>query len=1124
MLNEKKGSPTNRKSIEDHPFYFGGYLSIARHNAYMVIKHLSAKYNTEDQDKLSEESLSQAKLFNALSEKFNKPDVTKAVISDLKKYFSLLNYPLFLALEADGGENKSIAFESDPETLRDKFKGLLTLLNSLRNHFSHYISSVDYSRFDFNPITQIYNAAIFRLIDRDKHTTRFDIFEKDHITHLQNKGKYLSEFYPHDLAESPNHENTVAFITCLFLERKYAFPFLSRLASFQSNYVDKKSKAARIAKASRECYTMFCTRLPQPKLESADIMLDMVNELARSPSALYNMLSDEDKETFHVARELLPESADDEIDTDEDWQTEVVLKRHSDRFPYFALRYFDDTEAFPTLRFDVSLGKWRTKPVYEKVIYDEKRERVLTKPLRTFARLKDFIPAHESIEVVNNRMKIGSRFVGVFREEWLSPEADGVYLNERIEQFSLKYNFGDQVIGLKFVPGKRAVKALLPKLPDPKNQKADAIISTYDLRGLFLYDYLHKLTVGGSPSGSYITTDAETFINDYLKRINQFFSDVKNGELQPLSDRPDHRKNEALPFVKGNREATKVKREAFNLRQEAISERKQELDELLSANYGLSIHNIPTKLKDYLLAYRTTPYRFRAADKLKQQQAIVKDLLKDVDRGRSPRVGEQATWLAEDIVFMTPPKIHHVDGVAHPQKLNNDQFRVLQSSLACFSANKGKIDQFLRNETHILAQNPQEAHPFLKSVDIIRQSGILSFYEDYLKAKAKWLDKALKKLRKLKNDKDAEKAFQYFLPSSINVKPATELDYTTLPVYLPRGFFDRAVVSALVAGNHFDIQPGDNMNECLKKMMASDTQSFYELDRLHRSIFTQRESPEEYVEESRYIGTILERRKIVMEEKANLGKLNKNEKQAVKNEYKDVTRERKRVMDRRQYIKSMQSDDRALWLMVQNRQKQKLEHTEIGFDQLQLRSISNLLKEPVQVRLHIPGSAVEITDELPLLRYGDLRRVAKDRRLENISLYYKADDIEEIPYDTIKLELERYDRRREHFFEAIYRFEELVYRQFQEEFPVAEAGETQHYHQHHVYVKIAIEHSSDTPFNQFFRNEASELRNKFYHNEFPWFEWLLPDVNQRKETLYSDRVFDIAEGYYQRMTDLISSK
>ena len=114
---------------------------------------------------------------------------------------------------------------------------------------------------------------------------------------------------------------------------------------------------------------MFCCRLPQPKLESSDILLDMINELGRCPAALYTVLSEENKQRFHISRDVDGgfEREDTGIDVEEsedlELEQELILKRQGDRLPYFALRYFDDTDAFSTLRFDVYLGRWRTRPL-----------------------------------------------------------------------------------------------------------------------------------------------------------------------------------------------------------------------------------------------------------------------------------------------------------------------------------------------------------------------------------------------------------------------------------------------------------------------------------------------------------------------------------------------------------------------------------------------------------------------------------------------------------------------------------------------------------------------------------------------------------------------------------------
>lgn len=1121
MNNTKPLSRPNSKSISEHPFYFGAFLNIARHNAFMVMRHLSAKHDMEDKDRLDENALGQAKLFNCLKEKFNKPDITEAIIRDLKRYFTFLNYPLFLNLKQQESSDDEVSFETNPQQLGKTLKALFLLLNRMRNHYSHYISTVDYSGIPFEPVQDIYKAAVYRVTDRGKHTQRFDVFEEQHIKHLKGKE---SNYRPQPLTETAKLENTITFITCLFLERKYAFPFLSRLTDFQFG---SAGLSKMNWKATLEAYTMFCCRLPQPKLESSDILLDMVNELGRCPSALYTVLSEADRHRFHIQREETDE-LDDEA---EQLEQEIVLKRHSDRFPYFALRYFDDTDAFPTMRFDVYLGRWRSKPVYTKKIYGEERERLLTRPIRTFAKLNRIRPLYEAITQDDDEGKrVSADFVKNFRESWIKTDEEGrSYLVDKIEQFSPQYNFGDNVIGLKFVNVHRAKKIqdVLPKLPLPedkgatvRNEQADAIMSTHELRSLFLYHYLYQTPIEEGSSKTFLSEDPESFIKRYIEQIKAFFEDVKSGELQPISSPPDYRKNEPLPFVKGNREKTQEKRAQYRDRQEEMKARRAQLNDILQKRYSLSITQIPSRLKEYLLGYKVAPYKVRAIQKFKEQQATVKELLKDAKKGRSPRVGQQATWLAEDIVFLTPPKVHEVDGVPHLQKLNNDQFRTMQSSLAYFSANKQKIKAFFAKETDILSQNPQERHPFLFKIRIEECNGILDFYMDYLEAKEKWLNSLLKKIKRMK-DAEVEERYGDYLPSSVRHKPPKELDYTRLPLYLPRGLFNRAIAEALSAQKGQGVKPEDNVIYCMEKLMAGDLQEFYALPHYYRSLLTQKGEEPEWVTQAEHGEEIQKQLQKLEAKKAKAGKLSRTAKQDLKNELKDAKRAKRRLLDREQYLRAVQTEDRALWLMIQDRQKQVSEHMEIDFDQLKLKNIESILKEPVKVSLQIPETTIRITDELPLRRYGDLRRIAKDRRLKNLALYYQKSGEQEITHERVKAELEQYDKRRQQFFEEIHEFEREVFERYGEELAAAYPEGKSSFYKHRTYVDIATQHSADMPFNLFFRNQVADMRNKFHHNEFPMFEWLDAEVAAREADLYADRVFDIAEGYYRRLRSLI---
>ena len=1121
----------NRRTLSSEPYYFGAFLNIARHNAFMVMQHLSAKYAQTDTETLTEETLVNARLFSILRKDQNQPDITRALIRDLKRYFPLLSYPLFMDKLAQQQSEDSLPFsETDPKNVLYVLQQLFVLLNRLRNHYSHYISTSDYSKIDFDPIKDIYRAAVFRLTDRGKHTKRFDVFEEPDVQHLLSEN---NSYQPKSLAEAPEHDNTIAFITCLFLERKYAFPFLSRLADFQNTTNQKPSKAM---KATMECYTMFCCRLPQPKLLSSDILLDMINELGRCPAALYTVLSEEDKQQFHVLKEaeqedqnlidgLEPEGEDEDTDLEQ----EVILKRQGNRLPYFALRYFDDTNAFPNLRFDVYLGRWRTRPVYDKKIYGKQRERLLTKPIRAFTKLKPMLTLYEAVKQYPNPdtdsekkilKRLDPRFAEHFHKDlYTKDEAGALFLDDRIEYFSPRYNFGDNVIGLKFTNTRRQV---FPKTPQINNEMADAVISTHELRDLFFYHCLHSTPVREGSEETYIQKDVETFIKDHIERVRSLLQDVKEERLQPLITPPDYRKNRPLPFIRNNKQKTKQLRDAYWKKEEEIEARKKQLEALLEERYGLSLGQIPRQMKEYLLAYQPSSYKFLAIKKFKQQQDVVKELLKAAEKGRSPRVGEQATWLAEDIVFLTPPTVHYVNGKAHPQKLNNDQFRVLQSSLAYFSRDKDNILRFLQEETPILSSEEAARHPFLHSINIERCKGIFDFYLAYLQTKEQWLKNSLYTMKDGKqSDQSIREKFQHFLPSSVNIKKATERDYSRVPIYLPRGLFAKAIATALAAHPEWKVNPTDTAVYSLSQFLSKDLQAFYELPHYYRPALDKKDGNSQLIRSEDYYKQLNTRWDELKEKKKGMRGLSRDEKQEIKNAYKDVRRARARFLDREQQLRSLQADDQALWLMVQGRQRIMSEHMEVKLDKLQLRNIDSTLSEPVKVQMQIPDSAAIITDKLPLRRYGDLRRVAKDRRLHNLSLYYQSIGMDKIAHDIIKLELEQYDRRREGFFATIYQFEKAVYTKFEADFTEDRMNAKGSYFEHKAYLEVAASNSRDQAESNRLKERVSQLRNKFYHNEFPRYDWLNGQVTESREALFADRLFDIAEQYYLDMLTLL---
>ena len=405
----KDSNTPNARNMSAHPHYFGTYLNMARHNAYMILKYLSEKYvdkSLGEEKALDESKLHQAPVLNLLI-KSKKPDEVYALIGDLRHHFPFLRYhdvlndkakvtvseeaveALAFKMQGGIGEKKETKpTELQPEQYAQLLKSLLEWMNTLRNYFSHYKTTPRF-RFDKEDIFyKIYDAALFRLVDKNKQTKRYDNFNQADIDALErNTAAIKAKRVPYKISQTEIDEKALTYFICLFLEPKYASMFLSRLDGFPQKTTEGKMPLKE--KAPLKAYTMFCCRLPQPKLESSDIMLDMLNELNRCPSDLYPILSEADKDRrFKVVlnaddikdEDVLENSIKNEENTEGSPQ-EVVLQRHDDRFPYFALRYFDDTNAFTTLRFHVKLGKLLKKNKYDKIMYGESRERELTQPI-----------------------------------------------------------------------------------------------------------------------------------------------------------------------------------------------------------------------------------------------------------------------------------------------------------------------------------------------------------------------------------------------------------------------------------------------------------------------------------------------------------------------------------------------------------------------------------------------------------------------------------------------------------------------------------------------------------------------------------------------------------------------
>ena len=65
---------------------------------------------------------------------------------------------------------------------------------------------------------------------------------------------------------------------------------------------------------------------------------------------------------------------------------------------------------------------------------------------------------------------------------------------------------------------------------------------------------------------------------------------------------------------------------------------------------------------------------------------------------------------------------------------------------------------------------------------------------------------------------------------------------------------------------------------------------------------------------------------------------------------------------------------------------------------------------------------------------------------------------------------------------------------------------------------IATKHLKDAELANHYQSNIKNLRNRFLHNEIPYFDWLTKEVENEREEWMCDKIFDVSERYY---TDLL---
>lgn len=525
----------------------------------------------------------------------------------------------------------------------------------------------------------------------------------------------------------------LAYFCTIFLTKPQAKQMLTDIALFENSPYPQD-----LNDIIRDMLSIYRIRSPKgKKLEGSDtkitLSLDMLNELRKCPKELYDVLSPEGQRYF-----------EDKVKRPNERTPEVVKRfRSTDRFPYLAMRYIDETKLFDNIRFQVQLGKLRFKFYPKTCINGEEEIRSLQKEINGFGRLQDIEQKRQTEyetllqEAEKKSVKIEGEDINL---DLLQFEKDTADSKPYITNNRAYYNIHNNRIGLFWKEmeitdkeGNISIKPqfgdLLPSLKELKDGKAPvtmpapmAMLSVHELPSLLFYDYLLRQT-----NNTDSRKTAESIIIDKYYSLQRFFSDVKSGKMLPMGG-------------------------------------KKELNEKLHAEYGLSVNDIPDKLKKYLAGESVNVSRrkqeltrdrlvkmlkraLRRRDGFKDDRKMIgnKDNKYGKDSYVDVRHGSLARYLSESFMEWQPSSANGNN------KLTGMNFSKLQSELAVFddSSKYSAVKTMLEKSGLLTGSFP---HPFLPKLMGRNIRNIEELYILYLNEEVNYIKSLLGIANKKDND------------------------------------------------------------------------------------------------------------------------------------------------------------------------------------------------------------------------------------------------------------------------------------------------------------------------------------------------------------------------------------
>lgn len=1062
--------------IEKNKSVFGTYAAMALMNIQTVLNHIQKLAAIEGALQYKSENYWEHPVVLHLNNSFHNdkyPEKTRYIMEKLLHSFPFLKIMAENQRMHSNSVNKQNRLEINSADIYHILNRAFRVLKKYRDHTCHYMIA-DSSWNDGSPLlryneqilaivmNKYYDVALRNVKEKYCYSTADLAFIQDHrykkTTGSDGKRRTIADYSFFLSILNDNEDKTgkkhlsgagVALLISLFLEKKYINVFLSKL-----HLNGKYPASSEQSKVIKRSFCINSIKLPRERIKSDKkgmaIALDMLNELKRCPTELFDTLSFSDQARFRVL------SSD---------HNEVLQMRSTNRFAQMMLQYIDYNHLFDGIRFHVNMGKLRYLFSPDKKCVDgERRVRVIEHQLNGFGRIDEmeYLRKNTNGNFSDTNVEIRD-FENVTRDDADSnnyPYIVDTYTHYILNNNKIELCFNDDKIvpGIVEFGGKWYVDKKAP----------DCRLSTLELPAMMFHMYL----LGSDKT--------EACIKNVYNNYKKMFQALSEGLL------------------------TKENIDSFGIVRADMPQKV--IDAVNGVTTGKNYTVYAKKLLGEMLAETE-----RRLERLRLDKRCVVSKSNKMGRPgyRQLSAGRLAGYLAKDIVRFQPTLC--TGDKYGTDRMTGLNYRVMQASIATFSDDSSKegiskLKAMFKNAGLIDNKESKKNHPFLKEAISCNPRNTIEFYESYLKKKKRHLGELVKDLAQGRRpvlpfiNRDSNK---WLKRDADFYKVMGEIYLEDVAVELPRQMFDNEIKDALRALPEMCDIDFDNANvtyligEYMRLVKNDNSQSFYSLKRNYRYIDLLKCQTDSKGSLCELYTTLEEREELwtKREERAAVYKqmMQKKRRADIKmrglsdKEFDELVAGRL-AASRNEYQKSeklirrYKVQDILLFLLVEDLLKS---HIKFNAGEFKLKDIApdaerGILSEimPMDFIFERNGKKYTIhSGGMKLKNYGDFFSIAHDKRLVSLLDILQTSNVDK---EEIDRELDNYDTNRPKVVKLVLDFEKWAFSKYPEmRRKVTEQS-------HFDFSAILGELTQKKELNETETRILSQIRNAFNHNVYPY--------------------------------------